>query len=423
MSKFKVGDRVRYIGNLLNDGMVGTIVAFRNGTPGVRFDDALDCLHNLSGVCENHHGWWTLEKNLELANESNKPKFNVGDLVLIVGPKDPDLNAVTDDCLWVPSGMKGTCGMVARVSELGIQPNRYHLNGHLDCWYVGEWLKKYPYDKMPKFQKGDRVKFISDFTIQCGCVATVMGINCFTSNGPEFLLKLDIRNEGWRATPSDIARLKEMGIHNVSRDDGMVYWYAREETLDLERPKGKKSNTVTNCVETSDKTKFQVGDKIIGNQKANKYGITRMGWTGTVVGVSGETISVESTDCFSRFMVDSDCFDLVSRKETEKTPKKTPKVPKKDPISGDAPRRVVIEITSEGAKAKYIHNGTVEKEARIHRWHGDKPDDAKAAKYAVDALFGTNKTGEDAEWASKTAEILNHMDWQDILFKAYCEKK
>lgn len=412
MSKFKKGDRVRYTGNCLKYGIVGTVVAFKKdwtSSVGVRFDDASDYLHNLDGKCEDHHGWWTLEEHLELANESEKPKFNVGDLVLIVGPKDPALSAVTDDCLWVPNGMKHTCGMVARVSELGSQPNRYYLDGHFDYCYVGEWLAKYPYDKMPKFQKGDRVKLASD-SILHECTATVMGISSFASYGPEFLIKFDSRGEGWTPTPDDIDKFKKMGIHNVSRKDGMAYWYANDEMLDPERPEGKK-------------TKFQIGDKVIGNQEANKYGITRKGWTGTVIGVSGETISVESTDCFSRFMVDSDCFDLVSRKETEKTPKKTPKTPKKDPISGDAPRRVVIEITSEGAKAKYIHNGMVEKEARIHRWHGDKPDDAKAAKYAVDALFGTNKMGEDAEWASKTAEILNHMDWQDILFKAYCGKK
>lgn len=406
MSKFKVGDRVRYIGNLLNYGMVGTIVAFRNGTPGVRFDDALDCLHNLSGVCENHHGWWSNEENLELANESDKPKFNVGDLVLIVGPKDPDVVTYMDNCRWVPYGMKRTCGMVARVSELGAQPNRYYLDGHFDYCYVGEWLTKYLYDKMPKFQKGDRVKLVCDSSLR-GRTATVMGISGFMSSGPEYILKLDTRDAGWRPMPGDIDRFKKNGIHNVSRDDGMVYWYADETMMDLERPEGKK-------------TKFQIGDKVIGNQKANKYGITRKGWTGTVVKVVGEIITVESADYACSFVVDSDCFDLLSRKKTEKTPKKTPK---KDPISGDAPRRVVIEITSEGAKAKYIHNGMVEKEARIHRWHGDKPDDAKAAKYAVDALFGTNKPSEDAEWASKTAEILNHMDWQDILFKAYCDKK
>lgn len=402
MSKFKKGDRVRYIGNILNYGMVGTVVTFKNGTAGVRFDDPLEYLHDLGGTCEYHHGWWALEEYLELANESEKPKFNVGDLVLIVGPKDPNVVTYTDDCRWVPHGMKRTCGIVAKVSELGAQPNRYYLNGHFDYCYVGEWLRKYPYDKMPKFQKGDRVKLTSD-SILHECTATVMGISGLASDRPEFLIKFDTRGNGWTATSDDIDHFKENGIHNVSREDGRAYWYASEAMMDLEWSEGKRP-------------KFQIGDKVIGNQKANKYGITRKGWTGTVVGVSGETIGVESTDCFSRFMVDSDCFDLVSRKETEKTPNK-------DPISGDAPRRVVIEITSDGATAKYIHNGTVEKEARIHRWHGDKPDDAKAAKYAVDALFGTNKTGEDAEWASKTAEILNHMDWKDILFKAYCDKK
>lgn len=251
---------------------------------------------------------------------------------------------------------------------------------------------------MSKFKKGDRVRYTGN-CLTYGIVGTVVALR-----------------KNWTCAVGVRFDDASDSLHSL---DGLCKdhhgWWALEEHLelaneammDLEWPEGKRP-------------KFRIGDKVIGNKKAEKYGITRMGWIGTVVGVSGETIIVEPAGGIGRYWVDSDCFDLVSRKETEKTPKKTPK---KDPISGDAPRRVVIEITSEGAKAKYIYNGKVEGEARIHRWHGDKPDDAKAAKYAVDALFGTNKSGEDAEWASKTAEILNYKDWKDILFKAYCEKK
>lgn len=60
--------------------------------------------------------------------------------------------------------------------------------------------------------------------------------------------------------------------------------------------------------------KFKVGDKVVGNEKANRYGITDQGWVGYVVHVSdddkiGVLEALNEDD--SGFTVDPACFDLV----------------------------------------------------------------------------------------------------------------
>lgn len=51
-------------------------------------------------------------------------------------------------------------------------------------------------------------------------------------------------------------------------------------------------------------------------------------------------------------------------------------------------RRVVIEITDNGANAKYCVGRRVENAVSVRRYKEDAPDDAKAAVYAVEKLFG-----------------------------------
>jgi hypothetical protein len=59
-------------------------------------------------------------------------------------------------------------------------------------------------------------------------------------------------------------------------------------------------------------------------------------------------------------------------------------------------RRVVVEITDNGADAKYIVGKNIEKSASIHRFRDDAPDDAKEAQYVIAKLFGVDiKEGED----------------------------
>lgn len=51
-------------------------------------------------------------------------------------------------------------------------------------------------------------------------------------------------------------------------------------------------------------------------------------------------------------------------------------------------RRIVIEITDDGAEAKYIVGKNIEKTASVKRYKDDKPDDRLAAHYVIGKLFG-----------------------------------
>ena len=53
-------------------------------------------------------------------------------------------------------------------------------------------------------------------------------------------------------------------------------------------------------------------------------------------------------------------------------------------------RRIVIEITDDGAEAKYIVGKNIEKTASIKRLPNDKPDDEMAAMFVIQKLFGYN---------------------------------
>ena len=153
-------------------------------------------------------------------------------------------------------------------------------------------------------------------------------------------------------------------------------------------------------------------------------------WTPLDKEVIGRTARVEIIEdakrCKVRFLEGSRYSEnLVTMYFTQITPVKEDK---KVVDTTMPPRTVVVRITDDGATAKYINGKTVEKEMEVKRFWKDKPSDGTAAIYAVGKLFGntvraTTDESEHAEWASKTAEILRKMDWNDILFKAYVGKK
>lgn len=81
------------------------------------------------------------------------------------------------------------------------------------------------------------------------------------------------------------------------------------------------------------------------------------------------------------FWCNEDQVQLVTMEKTpkpEKSPKPSPK------------RTIVIEITDNGAMAKYIHGREVKKTASIKRHPDDRPDDEKAAILVTEKLFGRN---------------------------------
>lgn len=153
--------------------------------------------------------------------------------------------------------------------------------------------------------------------------------------------------------------------------------------------------------------KFKVGDTVVANVRANgKYFWTSNGWEGKVeeildhphphgdMIVSGKGMFYEE----ERFLVWSEYFSL---KHSEK--------PKTD---GKPKRTVIIEITDDGADAKYLNGKKVEKKASIKRYYKDKPDDMLAALYAVQRLFGLERVkGKDIfEDIYKETEITDLKD-------------
>ena len=65
--------------------------------------------------------------------------------------------------------------------------------------------------------------------------------------------------------------------------------------------------------------KFKVGDKVIGNDKAEIYLITNKGWIGKVLNVlDDETIKVKDEAIPCGFTVSTSCFDLLERKNEQK---------------------------------------------------------------------------------------------------------
>ena len=66
--------------------------------------------------------------------------------------------------------------------------------------------------------------------------------------------------------------------------------------------------------------KFNVGDKVIGNDNANlNYTLTRKGWIGEVIYVIDDRyVAVKSENKTHKFVVDSYFFDLLERKNEQK---------------------------------------------------------------------------------------------------------
>ena len=70
MNEFKIGDRVRYIGELPDlKGKVGTVVDIinynTNSDLGVVFDEYIPSGHGLGGLCSDGHGRWCSYRKFE----------------------------------------------------------------------------------------------------------------------------------------------------------------------------------------------------------------------------------------------------------------------------------------------------------------------------------------------------------------------
>lgn len=80
------------------------------------------------------------------------------------------------------------------------------------------------------------------------------------------------------------------------------------------------------------------------------------------------------------FWCDEDQVQLVTREKQKAS----------EPSKPSPKRTIVIEITDDGANAKYVCGKEVRKTASIKRHPDDKPDDEVAASLVIAKLFGKN---------------------------------
>lgn len=145
-------------------------------------------------------------------------------------------------------------------------------------------------------------------------------------------------------------------------ENNCATWYTESDLkLDNNEKKGEKKQGTK---------RIKPGDMIVMNELADTkyhYCITKRGWVGRYCNKNEVGfIIVEDVKSLMRHTVAEDAVDPYVR-------------PK---------RRIVIEITDDGAEAKYIVGKNIEKTASVKRHKDDKPDDRLAAHYVVGKLFG-----------------------------------
>ena len=161
--------------------------------------------------------------------------------------------------------------------------------------------------------------------------------------------------------------------------------------------------------------KFKVGDRVVGNWMAAIYPVTCTGWRGVVVEVAfvdgfyPNDIKVKGPDLegtLQEYWVWSKYFDLDKPAKSASRPddraKKTDGKPYK--------RRVIIEITDDGARAEYIVGKNHAKGVSIRRHPKDKPNDYKASIYAVAKLFDRKVDINDGDYFSLTEQEVRDLE-------------
>lgn len=141
MSKYKIGDRIRH----RISGETGTIrLIDSTSVPyGIEFDNEIQGLHSLQGICNKGHGLWVSEEDIELEKEVNSldkerrlkmRNFKVGDRVKYIGTN---------------SNYKGKVGTIVIIDDdsvpYGIEFDEKVYGGHSldgECEYgYGEWVE------------------------------------------------------------------------------------------------------------------------------------------------------------------------------------------------------------------------------------------------------------------------------------------
>lgn len=128
-------------------------------------------------------------------------------------------------------------------------------------------------------------------------------------------------------------------------------------------------------------SKFKVGDMVIGNSEANRYGITRKGWIGRVTRDDGVKWFTAVGEDGRRFVhLYEDCFDLIT-------------VPTE--------RKVVITTDGETTLARLYNGKKVVMSAEAKCSPKDKFDFKKGAEIAFNRLLEKESEKPEAPEARK----------------------
>lgn len=283
--KFKVGDRVIVNDDLKTDE-IGTIICIKADEKryGVEFDRPGAGLHNCGGFSyrllageEGTSGncWWAATKSLRHYEEPKKEtkaeetlKYNTGDYVRIIDEKH---------------GHGFKIGTIVRLTKGCTDYKATDSTG--DLWWVrDDELATIEWKVVNRdAKKGDYVRLLSSGGFDFSRAGDILVVHEVVSNERILVLGKD--------HPRD------------THDDDNKWCYYRSEYEVIEPIKtSKKSDTKG--------YKFKVGDKIVGNDKADKrYSITRKGWRGIVTEVSSDGFRARATEGTCDFHLEYDYFE------------------------------------------------------------------------------------------------------------------
>lgn len=416
--KFKVGDRVFYQGDTFSDsGIVVKVdetlkryILHLDYQEGWRISKE-DLLHKRDELEEGLGYWYALEHEITLfACNAEVDKFKVGDRVNI---KSNYISGTGTVVLRLPDGRylvrcddRNLGWTVSDYDKFYTSKGAEVGPGYWNCEekelsLIPNGKEKSTADKIEPYEIGERVVVEEE--------SLYSWINGMTGKIVAFyrgLIGIEFDKRLPRFHDCDGAGAKNH-----------CFWVSKDAVKKLATEENKIS---LEEIESFPVISVKVGDIV----RISKW------WTSLDKDVIGRTARVETIEdaqrCKVRFPEGSRYSEnLVTMFFNQITPVKEDK---KAVDTTKPPRTVVVRITDDGATAKYINGKTVEKEVEVQRFWKDKPSDRDAAIYAVGKLFGntvraTTDESEHAEWASKTAEILRKMDWNDILFKAYVGEK
>ena len=152
--------------------------------------------------------------------------------------------------------------------------------------------------------------------------------------------------------------------------------------------------------------KFKAGDKVrvIGPKLTTDsiaFSLTGVMWVESMMNEIGKVHVIKRVVNRVGYKIDDGLDYTYSEEWLEPIADKTEQKPK---------RTLVIEITDDGATGKYIVGKKIKRTASIKRYHKDKPNDYRAAIFAVGKLFGRDLKITEAGVSLSADEVRKMKD-------------